>query len=553
MQSSWHDTVAFNNNYRILIFFLLPGLLVFFLRKKGQKHTNPPHPWPKVPGALPFIGNSLEGGILYIADNLEQWARQYGSESGVFDCTLFGKTFVVLCNEEKLTFVDNNRPYKITRRKKFSDVMKSTGADGIFSADGEQWRKDRRMVAPFLNRKSVKDYVSGVKIVAGRLVNKWEETMERDGFVNINPDLMLATIDVISLVAYAKDINGLMKGGQAVRLGKDMKSLAQKSVYRVFSPFSYWNIPIVGQYLDGLGWARSRMLKYMKNIVRDYETSPLSKSESEVKQSFLGKVIMHSKQDNAHINSDRLIGNLVTFFAAGSETTFNTICFALYELCMDTTGLQEELAAEILAMKGLETYVDLESLNDGLPRLRSFVYEVLRYQGTVPFMGLESQEPLELDGCLLPAGTCFFMMMRYVTTLEASIAHAEKSTPRGPRDAPADKFCPRRWLISNEDKGDTKNNEDGEGDGDGDGKDAQGNNLSVTSPTYQTGFRMFGSSLRVCPGRGLAEVEIVVFLAFILSKFKIELQEGHPKMKPVMKIALSPDIDIHLMLKPRIT
>ena len=440
--------------------------------------------------------------------------------------------------------IDKNRPYKVKKRAKVSAALESIlGSAGLFTAQGEEWRKDRRLVGPFLNKNHVKDYTSSVHLVGGRLIDKWEKTMEKDNVVKINSDLFSATVDVISLVAYAKDVNSLISGGVGSTMGADIKILLEKSIYRIFSPFPFWKIPIVGQYLDGTGSARSRVLKSLKRIVQDYEASSVSKSAAEKKRSFLGKLIMQSKQENTHIDSDRLIGNLLNFFIAGSETTFNTIGSALYQLCIDETGLQEELAAEALAMKGLKTDADMDALNAGLPKLRSFMYEVLRIKGPAGIFGMQNHEPLEMDGVTLPPGTNLMMLFQYITTLEPSMAHAEKSTPRGPRDAPADEFCPRRWLIETDDKDGANNNIDGE--------DAQGKKLSVTSPSFQTGFRAFGSSLRVCPGRGLAEVEIVVFLAYIISKFKVELQEGHPEVKLEMKIAQAPDMDIQLVLKPR--
>ena len=544
MQTSFDNTIAFKNTLALgLVSFFLSALLFFFLRKK-QTSSNDPHPWPKVPGARFFIGNHLANGLRGAIGSLEEWARQYGSESGVYDCNLFGQKFVVICNEEKASLIDKNRPYKVKKRAKDSAALESVlGSAGLFTAEDEEWRKDRRLVGPFLNRNHVKDYMSSVHLVAGRLIDKWEKTMEKDKFVKINSDLMSATVDVISLVAYAKDVNSLTSGGVGTRMGADMKILLEKSLYRIFSPFPFWKIPIVGQYLDGTGWVRSRVLKSLKRIVQDYEASSVSKSEAEKKRSFLGKLIMQSKQENTHIDSDRLIGNLLTFFIAGSETTFNTIGSALYQLCIDKTGLQEELAAEALAMKGLKTDADMDALNAGLPKLRSFMYEVLRLKGPAGVFGMQNHEPLEMDGVTLPPGTNLIMLYQYISSLEPSMAHAEKSTPRGPRDARADEFCPRRWLIETDDKDGANNDIDGE--------DAQGTKLSVTTPSFQTGFRAFGSSLRACPGRGLAEVEIVVFLAYIISKFEVELEKGHPEVKLEMKFTQAPDMDIQLVLKPR--
>ena len=43
-----------------------------------------------------------------------------------------------------------------------------------FIAEGEFWKKDRRIVAPHLNHKNVNDYMKFVQIVTKRLMHKFE-------------------------------------------------------------------------------------------------------------------------------------------------------------------------------------------------------------------------------------------------------------------------------------------------------------------------------------------------------------------------------------------
>ena len=173
----------------------------------------------------------------------------------------------------------------------------------------------------------------------------------------------------------------------------------------------------------------------------------------------------------------------------------------------------------------MENYdsASLEDFTNYLPRLRSLVYEVLRLKGPVAFMGVETRDPIEIDGVQLPPNTSFFLMWRYISTREDS----ESRTPRGPRDTPLNDFCPRRWLVDDDSKG----------------------SPSVVSATYKTGFRGFGTGKRVCPGRDLAEIEILVIISSILRNFKVSLEPGHPPMKLVSRFTQTPS-DIRLCLTP---
>jgi len=103
-------------------------------------------------------------------------------------------------------------------------------AGGIFTAEGTIWKKERKLVGPALNRKNVREYVSIAKLIATRLVHKWESQIltvqqqqqiattnqEEDEdetkaeiITNINDDLLAYSMDIISLVALAKDIDTL--------------------------------------------------------------------------------------------------------------------------------------------------------------------------------------------------------------------------------------------------------------------------------------------------------------------------------------------------------
>jgi cytochrome P450 len=75
-----------------------------------------------------------------------------------------------------------------------------------------------------------------------------------------------------------------------------------------------------------------------------------------------------------------MIGNMLTMIIAGNEITAVTLCSSMYAIAEDQTGLLEELAQEAMLIESIED-ADLETCVTGLPRLRSFMYEVLRLKG----------------------------------------------------------------------------------------------------------------------------------------------------------------------------
>jgi cytochrome P450 len=164
---------------------------------------------------------------------------------------------------------------------------------------------------------------------------------------------------------------------------------------------------------------------------------------------------------------------------------------------------------------------DLDTLATGFPRMSSFIYEVLRLRGPVAINSFMSQVPIEIDGTVLPAKSNFLVLYR-------TMSKNGTSAPRGPRNSPPSEFCGRRWLTGSS------------------------TSLSANKPTFKTGYRAFGEGVRVCPGRELAETELLVFLVSILRAFELELEPDHPPMSYRFRLSVCQDINTRLLLKPRV-
>jgi cytochrome P450 len=521
-------SIPFTNLVTAVAFIaLVMGYKYFIWREKaGAKADRETRcPWPKLPGSLPIIGNLIPGGLSNFTESVEKWAAEYGAESGMYEFSFLGRRMVVLCNEEKISLLESYRPYDVIRRARISDVMKSVGFDGLFTAEGDVWRKDRRLFGPAFNRKHIRDYLSKVKLVASRLVQKWGEKMDTDGVVSINNDVLSCMMDSISLMAFTFDMNSLSRKS---KLESDLKSLTRICMLRTIFP--YWKIPVIGPFLDSGSWKRNRVTQLLRNIIQDHELAASKLFERRTK-SVLGKVLEERKKEySAPKNKDRVIGNLFTLFSAGSLTANDAICSCLYQIAVDRTGLQHELASEVLALPKLEDKAELDDFLKGLPRTRSFMYEVLRLVGPTPLLILENKKTIEIDGTQILPQTAFAVLNRYASTIESA-----KGVPRGVKNLPPNQFCARRWLIT------------------GDNKDERNEKkLSVITPSLKNGFRAFGSGSRVCPGRAVAEVEILVILAFILRKYNIGLEEGHRPVKFVTELTQTLDADIRLVLKQRL-
>jgi hypothetical protein len=193
-------------------------------------------------------------------------------------------------------------------------------------------------------------------------------------------DLGNITADSISVVTLDQDFDFLNHPDS--REASDVQKIMAGSFARVFSPISYWRVPVIGQYLDGIGFAIDRFSNMMSQVVRDYErahgkSSSSGDGEESVeangtspsKKTFLSLLYDAMHSENTKLSHERVIGNIVSLFFAGTDTTSKTLAFALYLFARDTE-LQQQLQTEVAGVD-LKT-ATLQDLYERLPRLKSF-------------------------------------------------------------------------------------------------------------------------------------------------------------------------------------
>ncbi len=121
-----------------------------------------------------------------------------------------------------------------------------------------------------------------VKSVVDRLVEKWNreiaaaagaEKESNSANVVVNDDMSSMTLDIISLVAFNIDSDTLNHENGS-QFASDLNDMGKYILMRAFSPVPYWRIPLIGQYLDGAGWARRRLHIEVRKLVREYDDNP---------------------------------------------------------------------------------------------------------------------------------------------------------------------------------------------------------------------------------------------------------------------------------------
>lgn len=467
-------------------------------------------PWTLLPGWIPLLGHAHQlSSTPELVLKLEEWADEHGP---LYTVDLAGDHYVTIGDEATAAELMAHRPYVVQRALAIAEGANSIGAKGAFSAEGEQWKVEHRLVRAALSKKNLNDYLAVFCEMATRLVTKWQQAEIGQPIV-IDWDLGNAAADSISKVAMDHDYGFLNNPGS--QMAKDVQFSMTGFVKRGFSSIWYWRVPIIGQYLDGRGWAINRVYRTINAAVEDYE----KRGPSTHKATFLHKVYEKMQAEKSTLARSRLVGNVTTLYVAGTDTTSRTLATALYFLAKDTV-LQAELREEADAFT-LKS-ASLDDLFQKLPRLKSFLHEVHRWYA-VPILSFRTVKDVPLAGSILPAYTNVFVLSRYV-----AVSKSASDVPAGPNDSLPDAFDPRRWIVQESGK------------------------LSCPGPNPKsTSFLTFGYGLRSCPGRNYSEALSLCILVKALQAFEMALKPGHAVPKFVQDATMAPDCEIELILTQR--
>lgn len=196
--------------------------------------------------------------------------------------------------------------------------------------------------------------------------------------------------------------------------------------------------------------------------------------------------------ESGGFTDENLVDQLMTFLAAGHETTASTMTWAIYVLCRYPEvqrRLREEIRAKLPSID--DASATITSLDiDHMPYLNAVCSETLRYFSTVPMTLREAAVDTTIQGHKVPKGTRIILGV-LANNKDPALWGADAMT-----------FNPDRWMPKYE----------------GDKTAASG------GATSNYAFMTFLHGPRSCIGSSFAKAEFACLLASWVGKMEFELQ-----------------------------
>lgn len=451
------------------------------------------------PQGLPLVGNALSIRPTTLQGVAESWSERYGS---VYRFKIGPNPVVAISDGDLIKAILRERPHQYRRWRVIAEVSEELNASGVLAAEGDSWRRQRRLAIRALNVAHLTRYFDVIAEAGERLLRRLDAVVRSGESLNIDAEFSAYTIDVTAALAFGLDLKEL---DAEEALAPHLKQMFDVMARRLNAPVPYWryvrlpsdrrvdhSVAVIERAVAGfVAAARTRIQKRPE----------LAEHPENFLESMLG-----AQQVDPSLDDRTLVGNVVTMLLAGEDTTSHTLAWASWLMATEPDA-QARLAAEADAALGKRRTPGDHPTVDRLVFTEAFIQETLRLRPAAPLIFIEPIADVTVADLHIPAGTRLLLLGRPVGLREENFAEPGA-------------FRPERWL-------------DGfEGVHDGKAQVA------------------FGAGPRFCPGRNLALLEAKTALAIVARNFEVSLVPGSPPVRERSGFTMSP-ASLHIQLRPR--
>jgi len=303
-----------------------------------------------------------------------------------------GPSDIVLVNEPEFI-----REILITQAGSFikertQKRMRILLGEGLITSDGENHKRQRRIVAPAFHRQRIQANGSIMVERAAAMRESWREQRE----IDVSADMMRLSLEVVARTLFAQEVTE-----DILSINHEVNAIMKLYNFLIALPRAedYLHLPIPG--LMRFRRARRRLDEVVYRMITDHRAARVDRGD-------LLSMLIRSRdaeQDDSGMSDEQLRDQVLTIFLAGYETVANALAWT-WMLLAQNPDAEAKLHRELDTVLGGR----LPSLDD-LPQLRyteMVLAESMRLYPPAWAMGRQAIRDVALGPYLFPAGTYFF-------------------------------------------------------------------------------------------------------------------------------------------------
>lgn len=439
-----------------------------------------PRPVPArvVPPAEPLPALKLLRTV--IRNPIEAWPQAV-YERGLYRRRLVARDTVFVMDPDLVRTVLADEADKFVKSDAMLRALGPALGDGLLTADGERWRWQRRVASPTFRHERLAAFLPDMIAAAEARRDRWLSLV--DHTVDVAHEMMQTTFEII-----AETMLSGRSGIDPDRVEHGITAFLDSTNWTI--ALGLIRAPLWTPYPGRRRAERARdyLRAEILRIIAERRGAP------ERRPDLIGLLLEARDPETGRGMNDRdLADNLLTFIAAGHETTALALAWTFYLL-----DLHPEIAHRVLAeITGITGGEPLRAEHVGsLSYTRQVLMEAMRLYPPAPIITRDAAEDVVLGGERLPAGTNVFVPVYAV--------HRQTALWPDP-----DRFDPDRFETG------------------------------AVKARHRYAYLPFGAGPRICIGMSFALMEAAAVLAVLLPAIRLAAIPGRvPGLKS--RITLRP-------------
>lgn len=410
-------------------------------------------------------------------------AAEFGDVSKI---SVLGKNVILLNHPDFIKQILQAEHQKFIKSPGYKP-LRYLGGMGIFTSDGEQWLKQRKMYQPSLNYDSINKYVQNVEIATDQLIEEWTGLLKKsDTSIAVKQSISNLTLSILSKSLFSQEIKSDKLTYEAIT--KAMEWIGNRVLSQPF------NVPYSWPFPSNIAFRKA--VKTLDDLI--FGIINERKKSQNHEDDLLSNFMKYSDSANS-FSAKELRDEIMTIFIAGHESSANVLNWAIYEL-----GKNPKIQAKVReeAKSILHESMSLTSVYE-LKYTKQVIDETMRLYPPIWHIGRQNIEIVKIGQYTFNPGTHFrvspFVLQRDVRFWEA-----------------ANVFDPNRF--------------------------------SAERKEYITAFSYFpfGAGPRLCAGKNFAMMEMMVIIAKLVTRFEWTCVNNNVEILPVMTLRPKQEIELKL-------
>ncbi|RWA04221.1 hypothetical protein EKO27_g10884 [Xylaria grammica] len=405
--------------------------------------------------------------------------------------------------------------YDFIKPPRAAGVLKEFIGLGLVTLEGDGHKFLRKNTSPAFTFRSIKAMYPMMWGKSNQFVASLTSQLEDEGarkgtsLIDMNTWASKVTLDIIGVAGLGRELNTIKDFDNPLAKAYDelFEITGEKGIYTLLSMlFGIKTIQL-------LPWKMNGVFKGLRrSLVSICESMVAEKREAIHKDSDGHSDVLSLLIKTDNFTDADLANQLLTFLAAGHETTSSSLSWASYLLAKHP-HIQEAVRREVRQESLSSSTDDLAGTLERMPLLNGVVNETLRLYPTVPLTMREAIRDTTLANHRIPRG--------------ATVLVSPWMINRSPKFWGDDstEFRPERWISDS----------------------GKANQTGGANSNYH--FITFLHGPRSCIGQGFARAELRCLLAALLSSFKWELAMPEADVVAGGVVTIKPANGMHLRLQ----